>query len=70
MFEQTCITVAVIVNELMDLKIHPYKKLAEKADVSERTVARYIKALRDQGFPIISVFHGDNRGVCIEQPYI
>lgn len=69
-FEQTCITTAIIINELADLKVHLYRQLAEAAEVSERTVARYIKALRAGGYPIKSVFYGEKRGVCIDPQYI
>lgn len=69
-FEQTCITVAIIINELSDFKIHHYRKLAEIADVSRRTIANYIKALRARGYPIKSIFTGDKRGVCIDPKYI
>lgn len=69
-FEQTCITAAIIVKELADLKTHSYKQLAEATEVSERTVARYIKAFRLGGYPIKSVFHGEKRGICIDPKYI
>lgn len=69
-FEHTCITSAIIINELSDYKIHLYRQLAEAAEVSERTVARYIKALRTGGYPIKSVFHGEKRGVSIDPQYV
>lgn len=69
-FEQTCITTAIIINELADLKVHSSMKLAEVANVSKRTITRYLKALRAGGYPIKNVCYGEKRGVCIDPEYI
>ena len=69
-FEQICITTAKILNVLNDLKVHNSADVADKIEVSDRTVGRYIAALRSQGYPIKSIYNGEKRGICIDSNFV
>jgi biotin operon repressor len=69
-FEQICITAIQLANALNDFKVHSYEDLAAEAEVSKTTVGRYIKAMRNRGYPIKTIFNGKKRGLCIDPRFI